>query len=191
MVKRVATMVAGSMVVAILALAPAGIAAAGGGCFHGTPPSVGEGTEVDLVDNCFEATVLRVDPGAQVTWTNRDDYEHTVTGVGGQWGTVDAVAPGERVAFSFDNDGVYVYSCLLHPGMVGAVVVGSGQGDGTLQPVSAIVPGSGGGGTTSTGAADSSSGGMTTGIVGGVVGILLGLGIAGVLIAKRRVPRAA
>ena len=30
--------------------------------------------------------------------------------------------------YRFDQDGVYPYSCLIHPGMVGAIVVGDGVG---------------------------------------------------------------
>ena len=30
--------------------------------------------------------------------------------------------------YRFDEDGVYPYSCLIHPGMVGAIVVGDGVG---------------------------------------------------------------
>ena len=32
------------------------------------------------------------------------------------------------MSYRFDQDGVYPYSCLLHPGMVGAIVVGDGVG---------------------------------------------------------------
>jgi hypothetical protein len=35
---------------------------------------------------------------------------------------------GETVSYRFDQDGVYPYSCLIHPGMVGAIVVGDGVG---------------------------------------------------------------
>ena len=44
-------------------------------------------------DLCFVATVLYVEPGTDVTWTNRDSVEHDVVGVGGTWGDSRALAP--------------------------------------------------------------------------------------------------
>ncbi len=46
---------------------------------------------------------------------------------------------GDTVRYRFDEDGVYPYSCLLHPGMVGAIVVGDGVGTATagVVPVAA------------------------------------------------------
>ena len=187
--RQIAKVMAGSMVAVSLVFGGVGIASAGGGgCFHETAPSTGEGTSVEMIDNCFQATLLRVQPGAQVTWVNRDLASHTVTGVGGTWGSFDEVAPGDRVAYSFKSNGIYLYSCLIHPGMVGAVVVGDGRGDGGLDPagVTTVLNGPAGGDATQESASATSSDGLASGIVGGAVGILIGLGIAGVLVAKRR-----
>jgi hypothetical protein len=47
------------------------------------------------------------------------------------------------MTFRFKEPGVYSYTCLLHPGMTGTVVVGNGNGKGaaveeiTVEPVSA------------------------------------------------------
>lgn len=191
---RAMKLFAGTMLAAGIAIVPPGTASAGGGgCFHETSrPSVANGRTVDMVDSCFQATVLRVPVGATVTWTNRDPVEHTVTGVGGTWGTFDALAPGDKVAYSFDGDGVYVYSCMIHPGMVGAIVAGTGRGDGSLQPAAQLVSGGIGPATpaaetASTGVA-TSDGDMATGLVGGAIGIVIGLGIAGVVVARNRRP---
>ena len=56
--------------------------------------------------------------------------------MGDTWGTFDDLGTGDRVAYTFDEDGVYVYSCFLHPGMVGAVVAGSGAGSAGLDAAS-------------------------------------------------------
>jgi plastocyanin len=105
-----------------------GSASAGGGCMHGTVPTDGDGHVVEMIDACFTPTVLHVDPGTEVTFVNRDPMNHQVMGVGGTWGTFDELAAGDRVSYAFEEDGVYVYSCFLHPGMVGAIVAGSGTG---------------------------------------------------------------
>lgn len=111
-------------------------ASANGGC--GLPPSDGRGDTVEMTENCFEAAVLHVEPGAKVTWVNRDPYAHTVTGVGGSWGDFSEIANGGSVSYRFDANGVYVYSCLIHLGMVGAVVVGDGSGNAGLSSAAIV-----------------------------------------------------
>ncbi len=106
-----------------------GVASAGGGCHQ--VPTASRGTTVDVTDLCFVSTVLYVKPGADVTWTNRDSMTHVVVGVGDMWGDPNiSLLQGDTVSYRFDQDGVYPYSCLIHPGMVGAIVVGDGVGTG-------------------------------------------------------------
>ena len=45
----------------------------------------------------------------------------------GSWAEI---APGQTVTHRFDTNGTYVYYCMLHIGMVGAIVVGDGSGAG-------------------------------------------------------------
>lgn len=117
-----------AMLLAFLAL-PAR-AGAGGFCQEGKATE-GTGTTVTMGKNCFTPTVLRVEPGAEVTWVNKDPEAHTVTGAAGAWGSGHGeAAPGKRLVFTFDEPGVYSYTCLLHPGMAGTVVVGDGTGKG-------------------------------------------------------------
>ena len=73
---------------------------------------------------CFGPTVLYVLPGTRVTWTNQDPVLHTVTGLGFRWGSGDSLGQGNSISYRFTAPGVYPYSCIIHPGMVGAVVVG-------------------------------------------------------------------
>jgi amicyanin len=110
-----------------LVLVPAVPAQAGGGCHNPEFKDVA-GTRVDLRDNCFVQTILRVKAGQAVTWTNRDSTEHAVTGTGagGPWGTDYTFLRGKSVTYRFSRPGVYPYSCYIHPGMVGAIVVGNG-----------------------------------------------------------------
>jgi plastocyanin len=128
-------------VFAVLALSLwAPVASAGGGC-HGGLFVDAKGVKVDLRDLCFTPTVIRVQPGQSVTWTNRDDTAHTVTGVAGQWGAYDELGLNDTVTYRFQNSGVFPYFCLIHPGMVGAVVVGDGTSkETTTQAVVPVVP---------------------------------------------------
>ena len=111
----------GSLVMAAL---PATPAAAGGGCHSAGPESAQPmaGTTVEMVGNCFLPGVLTVDPGTTVRFANQDDIAHVVLGTG--WGSGEMVAPGKTVEHRFAQPGTFAYSCHLHPGMNGAIVVG-------------------------------------------------------------------
>lgn len=102
------------------ALLPAAPAAAGGGCGTFTD---GEGPDVDTPHNCFAPAVARVDVGDTVTWRSTNGVAHNVTTSAGFGGDLP---PKASFSHRFAEPGVYPYACTLHPGMVGAVVVGDG-----------------------------------------------------------------
>jgi plastocyanin len=114
-----------------LALAPA--AAAGDPCYHGytIPPTTSEATSTVQLDPCaFLPTSARVAPGTAVAFVNRSGEAHLITGANGAWGDRDRpLAPGASVTVRFDEPGVYPYTCALHRGMTGAVVVGDPGAD--------------------------------------------------------------
>lgn len=135
-----------------------GIAFAGGGCHQ--VPTASRGNTVDVTDLCFVSTVLYVKPGTDVTWTNRDSMTHVVVGVGDMWGDPNiSLLQGDTVSYRFDQDGVYPYSCLIHPGMVGAIVVGDGVGT----SLGAVVPGAGDAATDQTSAENASAASVADG----------------------------
>ncbi len=124
----------------LFVMLPAVPARAGGGCHDAETMDVA-GTHVDLKQLCFVQTVLRVKTSQPVTWTNRDDTDHTVTGIGGSWGSYDPIAQGRSVTYRFGTPGIFPYFCLLHPGMVGAVVVGNGGKPSTTESsTTGVVP---------------------------------------------------
>jgi plastocyanin len=112
-----------------------GTASAGGSCHE--KPTVTRGVAVRIAHVCFGPTVLYVRPGTRVTWTNTDDVLHTVTGLGFSWGSGDSLGMGDTLAYRFTRTGVYPYTCIIHPGMVGAVVVGDA---GSPQTAAGAVP---------------------------------------------------
>jgi hypothetical protein len=152
-----------------------------------------------MQNNCFVATVLRVEEGDTVTFHNKDEAVHSVTGVAWTWGDETPIAQGESVEHVFDENGVYVYTCLLHPGMAGAIIVGDGSGPGigttlvsgdTLQTSLGVgSPGVLPQGADPTSAAATSSGdGMDTLLVAGIVaaGVALLLALSGASMAMAR-----
>jgi plastocyanin len=101
---------------------PAAPASAGGGCHRGATVTEATGTAVEMKEACFTPTVLHVKSGDTVTWTNLDRMDHVVAGQG--WGHFDNMGGGAVTSYRFTKAGVYPYTCFLHPGMNGAVVVG-------------------------------------------------------------------
>ncbi len=84
-------------------------------------PATGTPAVIAIAD--FGFSPLTVAPGATVTVTNNDGVPHTVTAVGGEFGTglIDA---GGSVAFVAPTQpGTYTYFCEVHPTMQGTLVV--------------------------------------------------------------------
>jgi plastocyanin len=102
---------------------------AGGGCHAGADGSTymeGDGTTVVRMNACsFAPTVSRVAAGTTVRFLNTANIQHQVLGRSATWGSV-LLDPGQEHSETFAAAGVYPYTCPLHPGMVGAIVVGDG-----------------------------------------------------------------
>jgi plastocyanin len=113
-------------------------ARAGGGMCH-ADLSEGTGTVVAMSKLCFRPAVIRVDPGSQVTFVNRDPVGHNVSANG--WGEPAAMSDGDSFTATFAAPGVYPFACMFHPGMVGAVVVGEDLQAGSGDAVSAASAG--------------------------------------------------
>ncbi|MGH2735324.1 MAG: hypothetical protein ACRDKZ_07085 [Actinomycetota bacterium] len=77
---------------------------------------------VTIADFAFTPERKVVSKGQTVRWLNDDPTEHTVTPVGGDWGS-DALAEGETFSFQFDKPGIHRYRCAIHPDMRGVVEV--------------------------------------------------------------------
>ena len=79
-------------------------------------------TEVEMVKSYrFDPKVIAVEAGDTVTWTNEDNFTHTVQ-VDGQ--EDHKVGKGENVSITFDTPGTYSYVCTLHSkDMDGEVIV--------------------------------------------------------------------
>jgi plastocyanin len=168
----------------VLAL-PSFSAAGGGGCHTGA--TQGKGTEVEIADACFTPTILHIDPGQSVTWTNTDPFAHNITA--NSWGYFDDLLEGDGFTATFGDAGVYPYACTYHPGMNGAVVVGDGLGAGSGQTVavgadavqSPAAP-------AEVAVASAGAGSVGAWIGGAALGIAVAMGL--VLVLRRRGPQA-
>jgi plastocyanin len=85
-----------------------------------TPVRTGQ---VDLPPSYqFAPSAIEVGQGTTVTWTNHDNFTHSVQ-VQGQT-EVHMLRPGETAQIRFDQPGTYPYVCTLHTqNMRGMVVV--------------------------------------------------------------------
>jgi plastocyanin len=103
-------------VVAAAALA----AAACGGSGESSEPVAT--TEVQMAKSYrFDPKVIEIEAGQTVTWTNDDNFTHTVQ-VDGQ--EDHKVGRGDSVSITFDTPGTYEYVCTLHrKDMDGEVIV--------------------------------------------------------------------
>jgi plastocyanin len=69
----------------------------------------------------FEPTAIVVPVGTTVTWTNNDQFTHSVR-LSGEPNLV--LRPGDSATFTFDMPGTYEYDCSFHAqAMRGSVIV--------------------------------------------------------------------
>ena len=107
--------------VALVALVLAGCSSSGGGA--ASPVAT---TTVDLPQSYkFAPASIVVSTGATVTWTNHDNFSHSVQFLdGGLPGDPLVMQPGQTVTFTFDKTGTFNYQCHFHPqNMKGTVTV--------------------------------------------------------------------
>ncbi len=168
-----AAMVAAVLGVALIAGAAATPASAGGGggCGSGVI-SEGSGVTVLVGGLCFGPTVLHVNAGDTVTWKNVEPIPHTVTGANRVWGNHEEFNLNESVSFTFDDGGTFPYYCIIHPGMLGTVVVG----DGVAGSAAVAAVASDGGGSP-----------LSWGVLGTVFGVAIA-GVGATALRRREAP---
>jgi glucose/arabinose dehydrogenase len=110
--------------IATLLMMTAGIT----GCVEKTLPQAQMQTNVVEISNfSFQPGSITVSPGTVVTWVNNDPVEHTVTSSDGTFSSGN-MAAGGRFNFTFSKPGKYQYQCLIHPSMVGNIIVADAFG---------------------------------------------------------------
>jgi plastocyanin len=125
LITRAIIMAAGAVLAAIV-IAAVALAACGsdGSSLEDDPivESTSLENSVSVVDNDFEPRRLRVPVGASVTWSFDGDLPHNVTAEDGEFES-DTVTSGE-FTWTFEAAGDYAYTCTVHPGMDGEILVG-------------------------------------------------------------------
>jgi len=86
------------------------------------PPPPQDPNTVAIADNVFNPTTRTVTLGATVTWVNNGTQPHNTVAADGSWASPN-LAPGGTYERTFGAAGSFAYSCTLHPGMNGTIVV--------------------------------------------------------------------
>ena len=74
----------------------------------------------------FQPAVIEVKRRTTVTWTNHDDFPHTVQVLAGADPGTHDLGIGKQVTITFDEPGTVYYHCSLHPAqMKGEIIVTS------------------------------------------------------------------
>jgi len=111
-------------VFSIIAIAPSAFADHTTATVTNAPGSSTPGCEPE----CFIPSIVTIDVGGEVTWENNDTAAHTATGgsaTEGPSGVFDSslIMAGSSFSHTFEDAGTFDYFCMVHPWMVGAVIV--------------------------------------------------------------------
>ena len=77
---------------------------------------------VSIQNFAFAPDTVIVKTGSTVTWTNEDTAPHTVTDLGGAFGSA-SLATNSTFKFTFATAGTFTYHCTIHSMMKNAVVI--------------------------------------------------------------------
>ena len=129
---------------ALLVVLPAGCGGGSSKSTSTTPPATNppivvvdmrgkKAVEVKAGDNFFSPNGIRVDPGTMVAWKNAGSVVHNVQppsdladfGGAKRFGVqVSGFGPGATYSYTFLKPGTFNYTCTIHTGMIGQVIVG-------------------------------------------------------------------
>lgn len=97
------------------------------GCVEKTQPQM-QTNVIEIKNFSFQPSSINVSQGTTVTWVNNDPAAHTVTSSDRIFNSGNIVTGG-MFNFTFSKPGKYQYQCLIHPSMVGYVIVASGRAE--------------------------------------------------------------
>ena len=78
--------------------------------------------QVMIQNFAFTPPSLTVPVGSTVTWTNKDQTQHTATADDKSFDS-GPLAPGASFSFTFTQAGTFTYKCTFHPNMLGTIIV--------------------------------------------------------------------
>lgn len=120
-----------------LAMAGVVVFAACGGSDDGSGGAIeGEDVVVEMYDNRFQYTEIRIPVGGSVNWVGAGQNPHNAVAANGEWSTETVFGSldqyeGDEAVLTYDEPGEYVFYCTYHgnaegDGMAGTLIVGDG-----------------------------------------------------------------
>jgi plastocyanin len=96
----------------------------GSGDESAAPTSVNDSqVTIDIQGYAYHPSNISVPRGAQVTWLNDDNVDHTATEKDNAAWDTQIIHNGESKAIKFDSPGTFRYYCTIHPYMVATLTV--------------------------------------------------------------------
>jgi len=86
-------------------------------------PTAASGDRVSISDYAFAPATSSVRAGSTLTFSNRDQTEHTATVTGSADLDTGTIKAGGAGSIRFPKAGRFTYICVFHPYMKGTVVV--------------------------------------------------------------------
>ena len=127
------------MRIGFLALALAGVlslVACGGSGDPGDESVEGQDVTVEMYDNRFQYTDIRIPLGGSVTWVGAGQNPHNAVAANEEWSTETVFGSldqfeGDEAVLTYDEPGEYIFFCTYHgnaegAGMAGVLTVGEG-----------------------------------------------------------------
>jgi plastocyanin len=110
-----------------------------GGCGDASPSDEvieGQDITVEMYDNRFQYTEIRVPVGGTIEWLGAGRNPHNVVAADGSWSTEEVFGSpeqyeGDSAVLTYEEPGEYVFFCTFHGnaqggGMAGLLIVGEG-----------------------------------------------------------------
>lgn len=123
----------------LLALALAGavsLTACGGSGGNDGESVEGDDVTVEMFDNRFQYTEIRIPVGGSVTWVGAGANPHNAVEAEGEWSTESDFGSldqyeGDEAVLTYNQPGEFVFFCTYHgnaegDGMAGKLIVGDG-----------------------------------------------------------------
>lgn len=119
-----------------LAVASACLIAACGGSDNGGETIEGQDVVIEMFDNRYEFSEVRIPVGGTVTFVGAGANAHNAVDAGGTWSTESAFGSldqheGDEAKLIYNTAGTYTFFCTYHGnsegnGMAGTLIVGEG-----------------------------------------------------------------
>ncbi len=85
---------------------------------------------VTIEDFEFKPKTINIEPGDEITWTNKDTAQHDATGEGSADFSTGLLETGEKATVPINETGTLNYFCSVHPDMTAKIVSSSGDSGG-------------------------------------------------------------